>query len=113
VSSTTRTTAADNTPAEAPTGDERADERPAEQPTTPEPEPVAADKNAAAAPEVVEPGTDTTPADDDTSTRVPGSGGFDLITPIVVAGLEWLPADGDPLGAPIGTALAAEMAASA
>jgi hypothetical protein len=125
LSSTTRASAADNTPAEAPKGDERAEERPAEQQPTPESEPesVEAGENTEAA-AVLEPGTDATTADDDTAdtlappdtsdaSPIPGSGGFDLVTPVVVAGVEWIPADGDPLGAPIGTALAAEMAASA
>jgi hypothetical protein len=124
VSSTTRTSAADYTATEATKGNERAGERPAEQQATLEPEAVEAGGNTEAAPEIVEPDAgDTTTADDDTddtpalidtsdTTLVPGARGFDLVTPIVVAGIEWIPADGDPLASPIGTALAAEMAAA-
>ncbi|MFC5230215.1 hypothetical protein [Pseudonocardia zijingensis] len=88
-----------------------------------EPEPKLAEaaqaETTAAPPAPAEPssGQESTvevqPAVADRPGRVPGCGGFDLQTAIVVAGIEWIPADGLPHMSPIGTALAAEMAASA
>jgi hypothetical protein len=41
-----------------------------------------------------------------------GARGFALAAPVTFAGIEWTPADGDPLASPIGAALAAELAAA-
>lgn len=44
------------------------------------------------------------------SALIPGGLGFELDTPVTVAGVEWTPADGAPFATPIAVALAAELA---
>lgn len=44
------------------------------------------------------------------SAGIAGGLGFELPTPVVVAGIEWSPDDGGAFASPIGVALAAEMA---